>query len=293
MRHKTLIRSSITARTHHTPHHTPHHTKKIETSFPLCKGCSGVTKTAVRFPTSARTKAFQASKPSKTSKTKMTHSYYKKSVPSKADLSVNWREPLPAAAPKPLARGPAARAKDAFRPFDHRSYSKGFSVFTKKPSLVNPYPAQPYLWYDLTDYRPGMKCELCKTTVRKSIFPQVLDACNHIFCAKCIHEHHIVAGKKQCPTCAAFIRPDDAPGYCRECGDAPCSCRDDCCPGCGYHNCHCDQDDRESYYDPYDRDEPDCPCGSGCPGDCGTLSCGCIDVCRGRCDSDYGYFGGW
>jgi hypothetical protein len=27
-----------------------------------------------------------------------------------------------------------------------------------------------------------------------------------------------------------------------------------------------------------------CPCYcDGCPGDCGTLWCGCIDVCRGRC----------
>jgi hypothetical protein len=34
-----------------------------------------------------------------------------------------------------------------------------------------------------------------------------------------------------------------------------------------------------------------CPCYvKGCDGDCGTLWCGCIDVCRGRCglkDHDY------
>lgn len=256
---------------------------------PLCKGCSGVTTVEPGSPRARAQKLSKPSKPSKTSKTKMAHSYHKNRMPSKADLSVNWREP----APKPVAssgKGPVSRAKVAFRP-----KSKGFSVFQKKNNapLVNPYPSQPYLWYDLFDYRVAMKCELCKTTIRKSVFPQALDACNHIFCAKCIHEHHIIAKNKKCPTCSAFIRPDDNPNYCRECGDAPCSCRDDHCPGCGNrYSCDC-RDDRDSYCDPYD-DEPNCAhCGSGCDGDCGTLSCGCVDVCRGRCDSDYGYFGGW
>ena len=32
------------------------------------------------------------------------------------------------------------------------------------------------------------------------------------------------------------------------------------------------------------EDEYKCPCYlKECPGDCGTLWCGCIDVCRGRC----------
>ena len=32
------------------------------------------------------------------------------------------------------------------------------------------------------------------------------------------------------------------------------------------------------------ENEYKCPCYcEGCPGDCGTLWCGCIDVCRGRC----------
>jgi hypothetical protein len=34
----------------------------------------------------------------------------------------------------------------------------------------------------------------------------------------------------------------------------------------------------------YDMNDTSCPCYvRGCPGDCGTLWCGCIDVCRGRC----------
>lgn len=49
--------------------------------------------------------------------------------------------------------------------------------------------------------------------------------------------------------------------------------------------------DDESEYDPYEDEEPMCNCRcEGCPGDCGTLSCGCIDVCRGRCGRDEYYF---
>lgn len=44
----------------------------------------------------------------------------------------------------------------------------------------------------------------------------------------------------------------------------------------------------EHNYDSYEpvkyEEEYKCPCYvEGCPGDCGTLWCGCIDVCRGRC----------
>lgn len=42
----------------------------------------------------------------------------------------------------------------------------------------------------------------------------------------------------------------------------------------------------ECNYDSYQPVEAqyECPCYvEGCPGDCGTLWCGCIDVCRGRC----------
>lgn len=49
-------------------------------------------------------------------------------------------------------------------------------------------------------------------------------------------------------------------------------------------------DPHEGYCDEHEEDDDDyeCSCGiRGCLGDCGTLHCGCIDVCRGRCeDSD-------
>ena len=177
----------------------------------------------------------------------MPITYYRSRMPSKADLSVNWRTP---------------------RPLGGKPPSKVFSAFAKKAPLVNLYPAQPHLWSDFTEYRVGLKCELCKTNVL--VFPQVLNVCKHIFCAKCINEHYIVADKEQCPTCAAYICPSDNPSY----------------------------DDDGRYHFRLDVD-PDEHCGEeeeafrcvcvvlDCPGDCGTLPCGCIDTCRGRCDHRY------
>lgn len=50
--------------------------------------------------------------------------------------------------------------------------------------------------------------------------------------------------------------------------------------------------DDESEYNPYEEEDERCHCGyEGCAGDCGVLSCGCCDVCKGRCGrEDYGYF---
>ena len=192
---------------------------------------------------------------------------------SKADLSFNWREPLPASSAKPPTKIVPPTT------FRSRAWTK------KQEPVVNPFPSGP--WYDFNDYRAGLKCEICKTSIRKSVFPQVTD-CDHIFCAECIHKYYNIEHNKKCPTCIQYIDEKDDPSFCRECWSAPCECMrydcddDDCCPGCGdkYCNGHCD-------------DEPNCPsCGPGCDGTCGALSCGCIDVCRGRCDSD-GYSGGW
>lgn len=194
---------------------------------------------------------------------------------SKADLSFNWREPLPALSAK--------AATKILPPTSFRSHAWA----KKQEPVVNPFPSGP--WYDFTEYRVGLKCELCKTTIRKSVSPQETQ-CGHVFCAKCIHTHYYLERNKKCPCCAKYIEEEDDPLYCHTCWSTPCDCDrydredddDGCCPGCGDRCCngHCD-------------DEPNCPsCGPGCDGTCGALSCGCIDVCRGRCDSEE-YCGGW
>jgi len=175
----------------------------------------------------------------------------KSRMPSKADLSTNWR----------LQSDP--RATTGSKP-----PANVFRAFAKKAPLVNLYPAQPHLWSDFTEYRAtsrasAKKCELCKTNVL--VFPQVLNVCKHIFCAKCIYDHYVVADKERCPKCAVYICASDNPCY-----------DDD-------DSYHFRLDDRGEEYCG-EEDVFRCVCAVlGCSGDCGTLSCGCIDTCRGKC----------
>ncbi len=182
---------------------------------------------------------------------------------SKADL---WREPLPTR---------------FFVALPSKTFTTNFKTraFPKKPMLLaNPFPGGP--WHDLYDYKLGLKCELCKTTIDQSVFPQQLQ-CGHVCCAECIHKHYHIENNKTCTTCAKYINEEDDPALCRACYSAPCDCArydcyDDGCPSCG-----------NSYCDGWCQEKPSCPsCGPGGCGDCGTLSCGCIDVCRCRCDPD-------
>ena len=182
------------------------------------------------------------------------HSDYKNYKPTKADLSFNWREPLSLTA------------------------MKKSTVLTTNKEVLNPFPSIDGLWSSFKDYKLHLKCEICKTTISKNIFPQQLDVCGHIFCAKCIHTHYIIQNKKACPVCNQFINIEDHPAFCRICESAPCNCRDEeACNYCG--DLYCDERCRNE-----DDDESDCPCSdSRCFTDCGTLYCGCIDVCRGHC----------
>lgn len=181
---------------------------------------------------------------------------------SKADLSSNWRETPKKEIAQIPRKGPAFRT---------RAFVK------KEPVVVKNYSGP---WRTFDAYRAGLKCELCKTTIRKAINPQETE-CGHIFCAECIHQHYHIKHNDTCPTCKGYLDYRDDPHYLDD-RESYGPEENDGCPGCGDNWCdgRCDE-------------EPDCPsCGSGCDGSCGALSCGCIDVCRGRCDPD-GYFGGW
>jgi hypothetical protein len=73
-----------------------------------------------------------------------------------------------------------------------------------------------------------------------------------------------VANKGQCPTCAADIWTQDR-RFVLECAAEARSCEEE--PSVE------------------EEEEFRCPCGWGyCDGDCGTLPCGCIDTCRGKCE---------
>ncbi len=175
---------------------------------------------------------------------------------------MNWREPLPAAA---LAQQKRMASQD---------YLKTPQFKTRAFAMKKPVVAKNYFgpWEPFTDYKPGLKCELCTTTIRRAINPQRLYWCGHVFCEECIHQYCNIKRNTNCPTCKKECDSDNDPYYDHEDYDE----RDDGCPGCGQNCCdgRCDEDNG-------------CPhCGPGCDGDCGILSCGCVDVCRGRCDPD-------
>ena len=88
------------------------------------------------------------------------------------------------------------------------------------------------------------------------------------------------------------LQDNESPIECHSCesaGYSYCKC---CCDNCNSKWCggRC-MDDEDCYYG-YDgyggyESEEGCHCGyRGCDATCGTLSCGCIDVCRGRCGRD-------
>jgi hypothetical protein len=200
---------------------------------------------------------------------------------SKADRSMNWREPASGGAglkkwgkPSPYYKAPSFKT----------------TAFAKKPVLVNPFPPSEF-WHDFTDFSTLSKkveeldkCELCKRVISKACFPQRLDECRHVFCAGCIHKHFVTENKDKCPTCSTYIDYTARPDFCQHCYSAPCSCMEDAreqerdydddymCPDCGENYCSCDgcQGCRQA----------------DCGGDCGCLPCGCIDFCKGKCERD-------
>lgn len=85
------------------------------------------------------------------------------------------------------------------------------------------------------------------------------------------------------------LQDNESPIYCHECeqkGAPYCRC---CCDYCASKWCdgECMNNDYDDYGGYEDNNDSICYCNTkGCNRDCGTLSCGCIDVCRGRCGRD-------
>jgi hypothetical protein len=155
--------------------------------------------------------------------------------------------------------------------------------------------------------------------------PQRINMCGHITCAKCIVTSYLVELNPLCPVegCGKCVNPrqkvapepveilagptvteeavpktpesppktpeleeDDFDEMCNGCHFDVYTCKchliDFCCPGCGSDGrCHCDnvQEEAEDWTHYCGRRE--------CDGDCGTLSCGCIDTCRDRCGTKW------
>ncbi len=116
-------------------------------------------------------------------------------------------------------------------------------------------------WAPPAYWLPSYRCGLCRDIMSKRD-PVVLRCCNHSFCAECISIHVLRHGNIDCPTCHRSIdsspRPPLPSSKPRYIPYTPRKYRSSSSPS----------------FTP-------CSCGySSCPGECGVLSCGCIDTCR-------------
>ena len=140
-------------------------------------------------------------------------------------------------------------------------------------------------WGEPTGWTKIYHCEKCYCLLSKKDAPrnpQVIYACNHLVCAKCIIKSYLVDLNPLCPVphCGKYIKPKD---------DVPIatvikSTRvEDICKYCSDNHEDCIWDLLQTNYRTEDKGLAHY-CGDWlCPGDCGVLDCGCIDICRGRC----------
>ncbi len=176
------------------------------------------------------------------------------------------------------------------------------------------------LWSPPKGWLPFYRCQACHEVMSKKDapkFPQRIHACDHITCAKCIVTSYLVELNPLCPVegCGKCVNPrekvtpapveiltgaaapvtppktpepleeeDDFNEMCKGCHFDVYTCKcymiENYCAGCGSEGrCHCEEQEEEerTHY-----------CGMrDCEGDCGTLSCGCIDTCRDRCGTKW------
>lgn len=172
---------------------------------------------------------------------------------STADKVVNWRDP-----------GYTTNQKNAFSFMKKRQPTQKNPPQQQQKSYVGP-------WYPLEGWSKKFRCELCKGSL-KGKSPQRVFCCLSLYCAECINTHYNVERKLKCPCCKEFLSPNDEPecctdSSCRECREP--DYEENCCPSCCEVYCVCGADEDDAYEDD------------------GTLGCGCIDVCRGRCGAYY------
>jgi hypothetical protein len=172
------------------------------------------------------------------------------------------------------------------------------------------------LWRPIKGWLPFYRCTACRQVMSRkepSKYAQKIYSCGHVVCAQCIARSYLIELNPLCPCegCGKQVNPRDEPTTASPVTPPPKSCEwctlpeekckcheDECCKWCNYDHCicsgmdntcpdcgsdgrcHCDEEEDRPHY-----------CGDcDCHGDCGVLSCGCIDVCRGRCGrDDYGY----
>lgn len=190
---------------------------------------------------------------------------------------------------------PSASASGGFQPVKSKKHHT-------KPQKYRSKNGE--LWAPPKGWLPFYRCQACHEVMSKKEapkFPQKINTCGHITCAKCIVTSYLVELNPLCPVegCGKCVNPKQKEAIpALEILSAPIMTIEtesllssvtppisvtpppktevvrETCAFCEKNTgCHCN-----------DEIYTGCPCYDRlCPGDCGTLWCGCIDVCRNRC----------
>lgn len=218
-----------------------------------------------------------------------------------ASTSDNWR--IPSRNPSSTYFNPKQRTKIIKKPINATATATATAVpihiSTKKSkSPKKSTTLETQLWKKVTWVIPFYRCQACHEVMSKKIpskVPQYINSCEHITCANCIVKSFFVELNPLCPVegCGKCVNPKDpvAPlplnilsGDSLKPIDIPLTT--------SYDNSIDDKiltsslNDIKKQLDKLldDSFKEICYCHDRrCNRDCGILSCGCIDICRGRC----------
>jgi hypothetical protein len=149
------------------------------------------------------------------------------------------------------------------------------------------------LWSSPTGWLPSYHCQVCNQIMSKkdeTKTPQRINNCGHITCANCIVKSYLVDLNHLCPVtgCGKYVNPKEknAISSISTILETEYSTLNEDTYYDNYYDYNeTDYKDALLYIDMHIYENVNIHyCGDWiCPGDCGTLFCGCIDICRGRC----------
>lgn len=159
------------------------------------------------------------------------------------------------------------------------------------------------LWSPPKGWIAFYRCQACKNVMSKkepSKCPQQIHSCGHITCAKCIVQSFLVELNPVCPVkdCGKCVNPKQKVAVepleilaeKPEVIVTPPATPE---PEYEWNDDHLLNYDDLLDFEPV-HNERIHNCGDWiCPGDCGVLWCGCIDVCRSRCGLNDVSFNRW
>ena len=180
------------------------------------------------------------------------------------------------------------------------SSDDGFQPVKSKKQNKKPYHYRSRngeLWSPPKGWLPFYRCQACRTIMSRkeaTKCPQRISSCGHITCAKCIVNSYLVELNPLCPVegCGKCVNPTQTEAVApltiltedplTTPSTSPVTVSESLTTSVS-----ADTELNDSEIDAIATKgyNPDlCHCRiDGCDWDCGTLWCGCIDVCRGRC----------